>query len=109
MTKRFFVVIPFGIRGAKEDLVSALKNTIRHPKVQKIPSEKFLEYKHQLMQRVEYIATGLARFEIKTRLLGTEDLIELYWSLYNPEEGDRPYLPEEIQGAVMGDLYGYSR
>ena len=48
--------------------------------------EKFQEYKNQLLQRVEHIILSLAHVGIKAAALQTEELIELFYNLYNPEE-----------------------
>lgn len=107
MTKRFFVVVPFGVGSLKQGALDTFRAAFSPPKISKIPQEKFLEYKNQLMLRVEYVTSGLAQFEIKTHVLGTEELIELYWSLYNPGEGEKPFIPPSLEGATMGEAHTF--
>ena len=69
----------------QEKLFDKIKYIIK-PKeaTQKISSEKFQEYKDQLMQRVTHIENGLAQTGIKTTLLNTKQLIRLFYEFYNP-------------------------
>ena len=50
-----------------------------------IPKEENSEVSHMntLMQRVNYVASGLNRMGLRARMLDTESLIALYWSIYN--------------------------
>lgn len=89
MTKRFFVVIPFDpIESKTESPVEKIGSLIgRIPKEAAIfPAEKFAECQSQLLQRADHIVMALAHVGIKASQLKTEDLIELFYNLYNPEE-----------------------
>lgn len=48
--------------------------------------EQFLHYKGQLVQRVDFVASGLHRVGLAARMLNTKELISLYWSLYNSSD-----------------------
>jgi hypothetical protein len=48
--------------------------------------KEFADVTIQLNERVNLIASGLASFGIKSAQLTTQQLIELYYSTYNPEE-----------------------
>lgn len=96
MTKNFYVVISFTSQAAKmPGPLEQVKNIIKPPKVSKLTGEDFMHYKEQLLERVEYVRSGLIRMEVNTYKLETEALIELFWSLYNPEEGEL-VLPENL-------------
>lgn len=88
MTKRFYVGIPFDpiesqTEGPIEKITSFLpKNQPKNV----ISEEKFKEYQSQLLQRVEHIILTLARVGIKSSQLQTDELVELFYNLYNPEE-----------------------
>ncbi|MBI2055436.1 MAG: hypothetical protein HYT42_00930 [Candidatus Sungbacteria bacterium] len=41
------------------------------------------------MQRVDAVSLGLRRLGLRAALLNTEELIELFYGLYNPAEGER--------------------
>lgn len=45
--------------------------------------EDIEEDRNFLMQRVNYISSGLSRIGLRVRVLDTESIIALYWSLYN--------------------------
>jgi hypothetical protein len=89
MVKRFYTVVPFDPIESKaespfEKISSLMKKTSE--KTQELPEEKFQEYRTQLFQRVEHIILALAHVGIKAVGLQTEELIELFYNLYNPEE-----------------------
>ena len=56
--------------------------------------EQFQRCKSQLWQRVEFVALGLRRCGLQCVPLDTSELIELFWSLYHPEESEVGYYPE---------------
>lgn len=88
MVKRFYVAIPFdSIESKTEGPVE--KITSLFPKNQKketLSEEKFNEYQTQLLQRVDHIILALAHVGIKASQLQTDELVELFYNLYNPEE-----------------------
>ena len=88
MVKRFYVGIPFDpieskTEGPIEKIISLLPKT---QKKEMLPEEKFREYKSQLLQRVEHTILTLAHLGIKASQLQTDELVELFYNLYNPEE-----------------------
>jgi len=93
MSKSFFVVVPFApLENAKP---SAYKQLFSGPKAFKsLTEEEFQRYRFQLWQRMEFIALGLRRCSLKAVPLNTEELIELFWGLYHPEEAEMGYFPE---------------
>ena len=89
MVKRFYTVIPFDPIESKtgnpfEKIGSLIKKPSKN--LHGLPEEKFQEYRTQLLQRVEHIILSLAHVNIKSAALQTEELIELFYNLYNPEE-----------------------
>jgi type IV secretory pathway VirB4 component len=60
----------------------------------KTPAGQFDQYKLQLQQRADVVIQGLARAGIRAVVLKTEELIELYYRLYNPGELERESLQE---------------
>lgn len=86
----FYVVVPFslieietGKGGGSERFKSLFGGSTQ---LDTIDPEKFLFYKSQLMQRVDFVASGLHRVGIAAKMLTTEELISLFWSAYNPED-----------------------
>lgn len=88
MVKRFYIGVPFDpieskTEGPIEKITSLLPKT--QPKTI-LSEERFKEYKNQLLQRVEHIILTLAHVGIKASQLQTDELVELFYNLYNPEE-----------------------
>ena len=53
---------------------------------------RFAEAKLQITQRADIVAQGLSSAGIRTQQLGTEELIELYYKLFNPGELEKESL-----------------
>lgn len=94
VTKNFYVVVPFTPpffetpqEGIKV-ILGILKNLWgQEPKKREgLSPQKFEEYKNQLWQRVENVISGLVRAGVRAVPLNTEELIELFYGLYNPGE-----------------------
>lgn len=51
--------------------------------------DHFHEYKTQLLERMDAVSAGLRRMGLRAVPLGTEELIELLYGMYNPSEIQR--------------------
>ncbi|MDP2676066.1 MAG: TraC family protein [bacterium] len=108
VSKTFYAVVSYvpplikankgGIAGQLSDIFKGSKEDKEHY----IPDEEFEEYKIQIWQRVNSVATGLARTGVRVVPLNTEELIELYYSLFNPGEIERGGTPH-IEATIAGD------
>lgn len=78
MTKNFYIIIPFTKEVSKSSPISS--------SAAKMTDEQLLKLKDQLWQRVEEVMAGIARVGIKCVPLNTQELVELFYDLYNPEE-----------------------
>ena len=87
MSKTFYVVIPFYLSEAKGA-------TLKTPKIHELNEEMFQRCKAQLWQRMEFLALGLKRCGLKTVMLKTEEIIELFWGLYHPKQAEFGYYPD---------------
>ncbi len=85
MTKNFFIVIPYTPLNLEVKGLSRLLKTKSSQKTE-MTNDKFFEDRTQLEQRVSIVEQGLSRIGIRTALLGTEELIELYYHIFNPED-----------------------
>lgn len=104
VSKSFFVSISYvppiietgkGPGGIVKQIAGFLsKKSEKNEKRQYIPDEKFEEYKTQLWQRVNSVITGLSRTGVRLVPLNTEELIELYYSLFNPGELEKGGPPQ---------------
>ena len=94
MTKKFFVVVPYDPPILKKESIMAqfLQGIGRQvPKVEVSDFEK--SYK-ELGQRTHLIVNGLAPLGLRAVQLNTRELIELFYSTYNPEVSMREELTE---------------
>ncbi|MFA5933998.1 MAG: hypothetical protein WC795_02135 [Candidatus Paceibacterota bacterium] len=85
MTKNFFIVVPYS--GASASIVPSGIFSSK-PQVSKEDEEKvaFEEKRTQLEQRMSVIEQGLSRIGVRTFQLGTEELVELFYKVFNPGE-----------------------
>lgn len=101
MSKGFYIVVPFTppfFETPKEGIKSLMSVFGSGSQRQKTMSqEKFEEYKNQLWQRADSVIQGLVRGSVRAVPLNTEELIELFYGLYNPgelEKGKPPSIGE---------------
>jgi len=84
MTKNFFIVVPYTPLALE---VKGISRIIKpREQVKSVSQDKFFEDRTQLEQRISIIEQGLSRIGIRTALLGTDELIELYYHIFNPED-----------------------
>ena len=82
MSKSFFVVVPY--TPVSVNLQSNLKDMLgRKSERVYFDDAKFAEHKMQLLQRVGLVEQGLRRIGVRTIPLQNEELVELYYHLYN--------------------------
>ncbi len=93
MQKRFYIVIPLD-PAVSEDTDNMKKRRGFFARVQELltPSvairlseKRFQEKRHQLMLRVNSVMGGLSSMSLNAALLDTQSLIELFYTVYNPE------------------------
>lgn len=102
MSKTFYVTIPFdppiiAQRGTVGKIISAIGLGGKQNNAQETAFE---EYKNQVWQRVDTVAAGLQRTGIRAVPLNTEELIELFYGLYNPTEFEKVTLPPVTQSEI---------
>lgn len=100
MDKRFYVVIPYLV----PPKMSASKIGQQSAKgVGTLTYDEFKKYKTELDQRIQVIQSGLGSIGVRTALLTTQQLIELFYNVYNPEEASKEKLisAEDLQGEVV--------
>lgn len=97
MTKTFFVVVPYAPSGTAQSASSGgLFGILGGEK--KVEIEKgaggdvarFEEARSQLEQRANVVKQGLIRTGVRAVPLGTEELIELYYKMFNPGDTEKP-------------------
>ncbi|NCN12024.1 hypothetical protein GW937_01750 [Candidatus Kaiserbacteria bacterium] len=98
MSKSFFVIIPYS--PTKLDITKGITNlfTPSQGTSKALPDDtQFDEHRIQLEQRVGMVSEGLARVGVRTITLQKDDLVELYYHIYNPGDktGSAPIREDE--------------
>lgn len=92
VAKTFYVIVPFTpsiaeTKGLTKGLLSLLGIKINHKTEDS--DDKFIELRAQLIQKVDAVMLGLRRMGLRAAMLNTEELIELFYGLYNPTESQK--------------------
>jgi len=90
MTKNFFVVVPYSNTSLKAQSGILDKIFSRKTSEEAKAEEElnFEEKKSQLEERVSVIEQGLSRSGIKSAQLGTEEVVEMFYKVFNPGEAE---------------------
>lgn len=92
MTKSFFVVVPYSqisLVSGKSALGKIFGKKSKEEEKMEADSA-FEEKRSQLQQRIEVVEQGLVRCGVRVAMLGTEELIELFYKIFNPGDVDKP-------------------
>jgi hypothetical protein len=97
MSKNFFVVVPYS--PAALDITKGITGLFSGGKKAQtgMPNKtQFEEHRIQLEQRVGMVTEGLARVGVRTITLQKDDLVELFYHLYNPADltGSAPLIED---------------
>jgi hypothetical protein len=97
MTKQFFVIVPYSPAVIQTKAGGGLMGTLRtslssskRSGEASVSQEVFDEYRTQLDQRTSVVEQGLVRCGVRIAELGTEEVIELFYKLFNPGEAEKP-------------------
>lgn len=94
MTKTFFIIIPYSpalLQGKSNPIKNFLpgnKQTMEQTAETK--AEQFEESRLQIEERVAIVDQGLMRCGLRTIPLGTEEVVELFYKIFNPGEMEKP-------------------
>jgi type IV secretory pathway VirB4 component len=90
MTKSFFIVVPYtpAIIQTKKSVLSSFLG--KRDQAREERKESFEENRTQLLQRMEVVMGGLTRIGVRAVPLGTEEIVELYYKLFNPGDTEKP-------------------
>jgi type IV secretory pathway VirB4 component len=91
MTKHFFIVIPYlpVQNGSPNSNTNKLLSFGLGGTPLAAGADAFDASRIQLEQRVATVIQGLLRFGLRSQKLGTEEVVELFYKLFNPGEQDR--------------------
>jgi hypothetical protein len=82
MSKSFFIVVPYA--SAQIDFSSNIGAVFGKRRDVNIEDMKFEESRMQLEQRAALVEQGLSRIGVRTIALKNEELVELYYHIFNP-------------------------
>lgn len=110
MDKRFYVIVPFFPPGTEpvKGLAKFFGTSGAKKQEAKAREESFEQGKVQLRQRVEAIASGLGTLGLRAVTLNSEELVELFYSVYNPGTATKQRLMnvDELTAAQIQGLDG---
>lgn len=102
MTKHFFIVVPYLPAGSTKDQTHSLLPFGKSATTMGQEETSFDAARIQLEQRISTVMQGLTRFGLRAQKLGTEEVVELFYKLFNPGEQDRG-APKIVQEMVQAE------
>ena len=108
MSTYFYLIVPFSTSeeskkkggGGISGTISGLFKGIGKKDTQK-KTQSYDELRTGLWQRMEYISSGLSGIGLKTVSLNNEELLELYYRMYNPEAKEKPKMETTVPSATV--------
>jgi len=99
MSKKFFLVVPYSpvaeAAAAKpKRFFSKVSELFTPGRIIKLKKEKFDKYHRELTQRLGHIVGNLNSMGLKSVVLDTQSLIELYYNVYNPGIAEQEVLTD---------------
>ena len=90
MTKSFFLVIPYApVSNTSKSIIKMFKKK-DDLENQRNKNDDFEEIKNQIEQRISVVEQGLSRCGVKIARLGSEELVELFYRIFNPGDAEKP-------------------
>ncbi|MBC7981854.1 hypothetical protein H7X65_02145 [Candidatus Parcubacteria bacterium] len=90
MTKSFFLTIPYAPALNPGRNLSNMLHKKDDAANQKNKNDDFEEIKNQIEQRIAVVEQGLSRCGVKVARLGSEELVELFYRIFNPGDAEKP-------------------
>lgn len=92
MTKTFFVVVPYTppVLHTKNGDIGGFFKSKNAQQLEQQNKDDFEESRTQIEQRISVVEQGLVRCGIRVVQLGTEELVEVFYKLFNPGDVDKP-------------------
>ncbi len=94
VTKTFYIAVPFSIVESKDGNVVSKIGSIKNASGIISDRKSFEKYRDQLFQRVDHVVENLSGAGLRMTMLKTQELIELYYGIYNPEVIERKGLAD---------------
>lgn len=95
-TSHYYVVVPYSPAGleATEGIMDKIKNIVSPASKIKEAQVGFAKQEEELLLRVNSVISGLGGVGIQTAQLNTQEIVELLYSWYNPDESTTEILGE---------------
>lgn len=98
MTKTFFVVVPWspaplqakGGMGGVANLAGKFLTKEQNQEKKETKQDIFEENRSQILERLSVVEQGLLRCGIRSVQLGTEEVVELFYKIFNPGDTEKP-------------------
>lgn len=86
MSKRFYLIVPFDpLSNKRKGFFARFKEVLTPALTVRLKEERFRGRRDDLMQRVEHVTNLLSGMGVTAVPLDTQSLIELYYTVYNPD------------------------
>ncbi len=87
MQKRFYVVVPYDpvSEQSQKGFIDRLSSVFQPMVTIHLTDERFKKHKTALMLRVNNMISGLQSMSLSAAMLDTQSLIEMFYTVYNPE------------------------
>jgi type IV secretory pathway VirB4 component len=89
MTKSFYLIIPYTPATLSVGKMNFLGKKEKITK-EKATAQDFEENRSQLQQRISIVEQGITRTGVRSVRLGTEEVIEIFYKLFNPGDVEKP-------------------
>lgn len=100
MDKQFYVVVPYFplvLEQQPTNIVTNFRAAFQPAPHITVSEEEFHKYKQELSQRMALAASGMSQMGLRAISLGTQELVDLYYSWYNPDTAANQKLIDATQ------------
>lgn len=103
MKKRFFVIVGYQPISMKTGIFDKFFSKEKKITTLKIPEEEFNHYTKEIRQRATSVAQNLGSMGLHCKQLSTQEMIEEFYSVYNPELAGKERLAdiENLSSSVV--------
>jgi type IV secretory pathway VirB4 component len=108
MDKKFFISIPFfpPLAVSKSNVAGSISNLFKPTPTITVSQVDFESYKRELAQRVQLVAGGLNQMGIRAIPLNTQELVDLFYTAYNPDVAPNQKLIDANQFTTAAVMRG---
>ena len=106
MVKNFYIIVSFYKLEAlkRSGAIGKIKDAFWPKTTKEEKNETFLQERDQLWRRVEFVQQVLRGAGVRVVPLKTAELIELYYSLYNPDLAEKMELAANVENINIQDV-----